>query len=238
MNIWDNVVKVVQFWQQLPLSKQPSCRSYAIVKEAVKDAFSVAKFQFFSFIASILVPFLKFYQTDMPMIPYMSDDLKLLITSVVRLIMKPSVIENCKSAADLTKIDLWKKDNLLKYSEINIGFSAEALLAALTKADQITAAEIKIFRKSCAMFLLSTLEKIIERSPLRSVIVRNSSCFQPNMTPRTLPETNIRKLKVILQHMISLTIISSEVGDKVVSQFHPFCHRKPNLIATVLLISV
>ena len=174
-----------------------------MVKEAVKDVLSVAKFQFFSFVASILVPFLKLYQTDMPMIPYMSDDLKLLITSLLRLVMKPSVIENCKSAYDLTKIDMWKKDNLLKYSEISIAFSAEALLAALTKADQITAAEIKIFRKSCAIFLLSTLEKIIERSPLRSVIVRNSSCFQPNMIPRPLPEKNIRKLKVIIQHMVS-----------------------------------
>ena len=41
------MVKIVNFWEKLPKSKQPECDSYNIVKDAVDDTLTVAKLEFF-----------------------------------------------------------------------------------------------------------------------------------------------------------------------------------------------
>ena len=41
----------------------------------MNDTLTTAKLQFFLFVAGILQPFLKLYQTDQPMIPFMYNDI-------------------------------------------------------------------------------------------------------------------------------------------------------------------
>ena len=52
--IWPNIVKIINYRQKLPPSKQPLSKSYLAVKKAVEDNLIVAKFSFFSCIASLL----------------------------------------------------------------------------------------------------------------------------------------------------------------------------------------
>ena len=83
----------MNYWEKLPKSK-----SYSSVKSAALDDFTVAKLQCFSYIASKVEPYLKMYQTDNPMIPYMYFDL-----------VEPDVIQKCKTGKQLMEIDLEKK---------------------------------------------------------------------------------------------------------------------------------
>ena len=41
--VWDNVKKMVAFWEGLPKSKRPSSRSYLTVKDSVGDPLFIAK---------------------------------------------------------------------------------------------------------------------------------------------------------------------------------------------------
>ena len=66
----------VEFWENLPPSKRPKSKSFLNVQEAVKDSLNLLKLDFFSFIASLVEPYLRAYQTDRPMIPFMCNDLK------------------------------------------------------------------------------------------------------------------------------------------------------------------
>ena len=66
----------------------------------------IPKFQFFTYVASVLEPFLRLYQTDAPMIPFMYFDIKNLVTNILKLFVKLEVIEGCKTALDLLEIDL------------------------------------------------------------------------------------------------------------------------------------
>ena len=59
-------------------------------------------------------PYLHAYQTDKPMIPFMCSDLKKLLTNLLKLFVKPEVIDKCTSPKQLKEIDVMKKDNLLK----------------------------------------------------------------------------------------------------------------------------
>ena len=77
---WENVTKIVRFWEKLPKSKQPACKSFLHLQSTVIDQFSVANFQLFSFVVSLFGPFLTVYQTDWPVFPFMYEDL----TDIVR----------------------------------------------------------------------------------------------------------------------------------------------------------
>ena len=64
IEIWDNIIKIVRYWEKSPKSKQLASKSFLKVQEAVKDKFAVAKIQFFSFAGSFFKPFLTKYQTS------------------------------------------------------------------------------------------------------------------------------------------------------------------------------
>ena len=99
--IWDNIKKIVKFWERLAKSKRPQCKSYETVLDATKDELITVKLQFFSFVASLLEPMFVKYQTNWPMIPYYYQDFLLLVKSLTRLIIKSEVVETIKTGKQL-----------------------------------------------------------------------------------------------------------------------------------------
>ena len=88
VEIWENVKKIVRYWESLPKSKQPSSNCYMTVRDAMNDEFAIPKFQFFSSIAALLKPFLTAYQTDAPILPYLYDDLLKLVRELMSWFIK------------------------------------------------------------------------------------------------------------------------------------------------------
>ena len=125
VSIWPSIVKIVRFWESLLKYKRPRCKSYPPVVAAVDDPLIVAKLHFFSFIASLMQPFLTKYQTDMPMMPYMCDDLMHLCRSLLELV-KPEILEKCHTALELTKIDLCDVKSFLRKKDLHLGFCSRA----------------------------------------------------------------------------------------------------------------
>ena len=169
----------------------------------------------------MLEPYLRLYQTDKPMLPYMCDDLTKLITNVLSLIVKESAISSCKTGLDLKNIDLDSVENLLKTKEINVGFAAVEVLNELKKKDIVTNQEIKDIKKEVYKFVKATLKKIFERSPIGSVVVRNSNIFNPIVMANTT-EVFRSQFKVLLTHFIKLKIMPASDGDKSMPQFSDF----------------
>ena len=110
-------MEIVRFWQKLVPSEQPKCKSYTTLKEAASDRLTIPKLQFFAYFASVLKPFLRLYQTDAPMIPFMYFYRKNVVTNILKLV-KLEVIEGCKTASDLLETDLSVEKNLLKVNQI------------------------------------------------------------------------------------------------------------------------
>ena len=68
------VVAVAEHFQVLPSSRRPlNNKSYDILVKHHKDNSIKFKFQFFIDIANILAPFLKQFQTDDPVMPFMDE---------------------------------------------------------------------------------------------------------------------------------------------------------------------
>ena len=106
LEIWSHISKVVAFWLKLPRSKQPKCKSFESVKEAIQDELTTVKHSFFSYLASIFQPLEK-YQTQSPMmILYLYSDIVKLIRSLMKIVVKHNIIDGCIFGQDLQKIDL------------------------------------------------------------------------------------------------------------------------------------
>ena len=123
--------KIISFWEKLQKSKRPSSKSYLTVKESVEDPLVTAKLQFFSFVSSIVEPYLWKYQTDKTMIPFVYFYLKDLVIKLLDIIVKPTVINNCKSWKQLKEIELSNEENLISVGKINMGFAVEGIIKRL-----------------------------------------------------------------------------------------------------------
>ena len=105
--------------------KQPSSHSYNHYKECVTDPLIVAKLHFFSYIAGLLEPFLKLYQTDYPMVPFLFLDIKAILGNLLTIVVKPNILQKCNTAIKMAEMDLCEEKNVMKPKDIHMGFGAE-----------------------------------------------------------------------------------------------------------------
>ena len=75
LNIWPNIVKIVNFCKFLTENNQSLSKSFENVNTAVEDFLAQAELSFFSYFISLLVPILVKYQTQNPMLPYLYTDI-------------------------------------------------------------------------------------------------------------------------------------------------------------------
>ena len=124
--IWNDIKKLIKFWESLPKSKQPSSKSYNRITNVVSGIFLPAKLQFFCFINGIMQPFLTKYQSDKAMIPYLYSDILKLIKKLMQLIVKPNLLEECKNYLDFRRVDLDGKESITKSKNMDIGFAVRS----------------------------------------------------------------------------------------------------------------
>ena len=109
------------------------------------------------------------------MIAFSYSDLKKLLYELLSLIVKADAIEKCKTICD---IDLDKK-KILPLETVNIAFKAEGTISKLTASVMLNLSEVKTFRRECIKFLVFTLKKLFEKSPISCASVKNASCLKP-----------------------------------------------------------
>ena len=66
----------------------------------------------------MLEVFLKIFQTDNPMLPFLSDVLENLVHRLLRIFIKSKIVEDAVTAYNLTKIDLQKKENQISLEKV------------------------------------------------------------------------------------------------------------------------
>ena len=81
--VWFGFVKFVKYNQGLQASKRPQGKSFTLLQESINDSLFRAKFKFVEFIAEKLNTFLRGFQTDQPMVPFLCDTLKELLLSLM-----------------------------------------------------------------------------------------------------------------------------------------------------------
>ena len=222
--IWDNLKKLFKYWNSLPKSKQPNhSKSYLTVKNAVEDLLMPAKLCFFSHVARFFKKYLKKYQTQKPMLPYMREDLIDLHKSILCVIVKPSVVDEVKSCSEIMKINVHEKKNLRREKNFSLGLEAEASLSKLIERDEIDSVKVKAFYSDAQKCIAKMVEKLNDKCPLGSIVVRESAVFDPQLIVSMKKQPLEIRLKRLLQHLVYLkTLPSHKFGEDVVVQYFKF----------------
>ena len=215
--IWPNMVKIVDFWLGLPKNKQPSGKSWNFVLDATKDVLTRAKLGFFSYVASILEPFLTKFQTAKPMVPYLYEDMSDVYRSILQIVFLEDTtnVEGCK----LAKINTGDKKILKKEQDYTVGFVAQRNVKKLMKKDAVTRKELDDFYENVLVCVQALILKLNERCSLTSTVVRSSIVFNPLVIRRKTVTYLKKHLGFLVEHLVSLKLVKEASGDKVLLQY-------------------
>uniref|UniRef100_A0A915JEX7 Uncharacterized protein n=1 Tax=Romanomermis culicivorax TaxID=13658 RepID=A0A915JEX7_ROMCU len=97
----ENVIVVERALEILPYFRQyvtsvepkPTVTSFDTLEQAFKDIFLESKMEFFKTMALHLEPFLRKFQTPLPMSPFIFDEISSLHGALLRRILKSSIVD-------------------------------------------------------------------------------------------------------------------------------------------------
>ena len=160
------------------------------MQEAVKDSLKLLK--------------LYFHQTDKPMIPFMCNDLEKLSKNLLKLFIKPEVIDKCTSPKQLKEIDVRKKRKFAEEKKINKNWVLGRNTTFIVVQERFS----YWCRGGC-------LRKNV-------VIYWTFNVLDPRDILMISTEEAEKKMKSILNHHINLKQVAPVFSDKVLSQFTDF----------------
>lgn len=196
--------------------KEPTCKSYFTVKEALKDNLLSVKLTFFKAIAEELQPFLTEFQTSKPMTPFLYDELQRLLKCFGNKFLKKDVLEN----KDIQKLDLKDENNLLPTKDIDLGYSTRLSIRKCKEGCTILDSEIKKCRVQCNEFYRTMVTKLLVRSPIKYALTKSLRCIDPNVAATP---SGLNTLKVLLETMVEKNHLSGNMAEKVEYEYRQFC---------------
>ena len=120
------------------------------------------------------------------------------------------------------RLNLKSDENLLPLDKINTGFAVLDAVVKLKSKDVVSTTQIKNFMKDIQKFIIAMLEKIFEESILGSSLIRATTIFNPNLLLELSKQKLIDRLKVLLKHLMTLSICSATQCDQVLADFSAF----------------
>ncbi|XP_050974815.1 uncharacterized protein LOC127170690 isoform X1 [Labeo rohita] len=192
LEVWPSLTKYIDAVRRKQLPN-PGTASFDTVEDAMKDTLTEAKLHFSLTVARLFSPFLKKYQTDEPVMPFLSNDLAELIKSLLRRFVRRDILQDI-TTLQLTKLDVADKNNWLQPKDIDIGLGAESVLKSRT----IVELRVLEFKRDCTQGLSNIVRKIQEKSPLKYATVRQMGCLNPSVMFRD-PDKCKRQMKCLVQ---------------------------------------
>ena len=220
--MWPDVIRYIKNVEKGVFSANKS-KSYITIYDATKDKLIVAKFHFFLSIAKIIQPFLQFYQSDAPLLPFFSSDMVKLVRHCVEHfgVFKAVHSENLSSAIKLCKVNVSDKTLYNPSDKITMGFSADKLVKQLLLKKDITDKEAFNLRYDCQKFVVGMLQNLTNKNPINYSLVRSSSCFDPRKMA-SKPSDCQKSLKKVLVNLVERNVISDNKCDDIILQFNHF----------------
>ena len=219
--IWPNMVKITKHWESLCKSKRPKNKSYETLVKFYTDVFVPLRMQFFKDLAKKLKGFLVQYQTDWPMVPFLSDSLEELVRSLMNIILKPDVVKKANSAYLLTTVDVAISDNQLELYQMKFGTALKQMMVSLNSRPE----KKRAFQQECKQIVVVLLQKLQEKSPLKYAVVRNASSLSPkNMIQ--MKTKSISRFEKLVERLSKLNWITTDESDDAKLQYEKFINTE------------
>ncbi|XP_072564979.1 uncharacterized protein [Paramormyrops kingsleyae] len=218
LEVWPSVTMYMDAVRRKKIPN-PGTASYDTLEAAEKDPLILAKLHFYMAITRTFSPFLTFYQTDVPVIPFFAKDLAELLKSMLRRFVKKEVLKDI-SPLQLVRLDVSDNQSWVNPKEVNIGLGAESLLKELQKQKKIGELTVLEFRKDCLKMMSTIIQKVQEKSPLKYPVVRQVACLDPSMMLSD-PDWCKSNMTKLVQKFLQAQQLSGGVsaGDVIIQQF-------------------
>jgi hypothetical protein len=152
-------------------------KSFKELEGILCDNLFTARMNFFLLVAREVEPFLKLYQTDKPMVPFLCADLTNLITNLMEKFIKVEVLKKAPSTIKLIKVDIPNKLITLKYLKLKLDLLLKIL--EIKRFQKVSDRDVYEFRQECRSFLVKLLSKVLDKSPVKYPIIRYISVLDP-----------------------------------------------------------
>ena len=132
LEVWDYHVKVVKQYMVEPVSKRPSNFSFKTLVENYTDKFMKVILEIFREVARKASTHLTLFQTDNPMLPFLSDTLENLLRRIMGYFVSRSELDKATTPLKLVKLDVSiSGDKCLNISDIKLPTGANSRLKKL-----------------------------------------------------------------------------------------------------------
>ena len=173
-------------------------------------------FHLFRDVAAILNIFLVKFQTDSPMVSFLSEDIAGILKWTMRVIIQKTALKKADIPYKLYKIDINNKDNIKFKTDIKMTASANEILK------KVPIHLHQGLKYSWVIFLKKLVEKMQEKSPIRYKLVRNSAVLDPQNMASHDTETLQSMFNSVVGIMHSKKRISATQGDRATYRFEQF----------------
>ena len=119
----------------------------------------LGKMASFEAIAVHLHPFLVIFQTDNALLPFVCTQLHIIITGLLKHIVKSSVLDDAHTVTQLLKIKYEDPEHCVRPAKVDIGYVAENQLKQLGQKKKLSDVRVFAFREECMAFMKAIIAK-------------------------------------------------------------------------------
>ena len=219
IEIWEDYVKLIQVFVGKCHSKQPKDnKSYDHLKECHTNPLISVYLHLFRDVAARLNSFLVKFQTDAPMVPFLSEEMSGILRWLMSFFIQKDVLKKANSAYQLSKLKV-TSDNWRLKTDIKLTTSgAEALKKVPLNLQQG-------LKDSWVRMLKAMIEKIQERSPISHKLVRVAAALDPVRLAGAEVENTQSLFDAIVGIMYKNKRMTAKQGDLAKEEFDDFLQK-------------
>ena len=220
--IWDNICNYINHLSSGKKSKIPKCTSYNVVKKAVQDPTTKAKLHAFIHVAKIMTPFLKKFQSDSPLVPFMDEELGKILRVLMENFMKQNSLPgSLRYASDLAEVDFKDEAKHVQKLKVNGGFACGECL----RDCELSEVKLIEFKHDLSECYVAIVDKLVNRStsPCKIQLISILSCLNPRFI-MCHPNKTVHKFELLLSALIKSKHIERMQCDDILSQYKNFVH--------------
>lgn len=174
------------------------------------------RLKFFLAVTQAVTPFLTIYQSDEPLLPFITRDLCYLIRSLLERCVDPKVTDSL-TAVKLASFNARDSKNFLDISKLDIGLAANKALKEATRTKKVSQRALLGFRMECRTLLIELVCKLVEKCPIKYTLARSLACLDPRHFGEK--DVAVKFMRRALGLLADAHWISLETGDDALRQY-------------------
>ena len=151
-----------------------------------------AKLKLVEFIAGKLNVYLRGFQTDKPMVPFMHDVLKDILTSILKMFILSDTIKKANSVLKLLQIDVSDVSINKPGSSIDIGVGAKLKVLEYKNSSMFKESTLRQFYKGVCLFLSGATMHMMHKSPIKLLIIRCANSLDTTLLVKAEEEESCK----------------------------------------------